>query len=186
MRRKISNLCKALNFSVGLNKIFGSKSDIEKAFGAFKKSIKGKNIKYAIGGGLALAFHGYIRATKDIDIFLPDNKNVNSFNNSIERKFKHVSGNNYLYINSDVELDTITPDSQRLVPGDVIKEAIKNSIESDGVKFLDLKGLIEIKLYSWRLRDRADIEELMKINGEDKIYKMFEGDKELLKKLKEI
>jgi predicted nucleotidyltransferase len=51
--------------------------NIQSDFEKFLKLLEKNNVRYMIIGGYAVAFHGYPRFTKDMDIFfLNDNENV--------------------------------------------------------------------------------------------------------------
>ena len=45
--------------------------DIQQELRALIVALNGASIEYALCGGLAVAFHGYARFTKDIDILIP-------------------------------------------------------------------------------------------------------------------
>ncbi len=46
--------------------------DIYEEFRSLLKILNAKDAQYAVCGGFAVAFHGYVRATKDIDLLIPE------------------------------------------------------------------------------------------------------------------
>jgi hypothetical protein len=139
-------------------------------------------IDYVVIGAVALKEHGYERVTENIDLVLTA-EGVAKFN-------KKLLGRGGLGLEG---YDQVTPGSSKRLrtfpggvsinvmitgdyPGDgkpkpvTMPEPFLASIEIDGVRFVTLEKLIELKLASGmaasdRLKDLADVQELIKIRG---------------------
>jgi hypothetical protein len=139
-------------------------------FKEFFQLLNAHEVHYLVVGGYAVAFHGYPRYTKDIDIWVeitPENaeKMVQTLND-----FGFAS----LGLNKEdfLEPDTIiqlghAPNRIDLIigiPGVDFEEAYANrvEVEIEGVKiyFIDLDNLKKSKKASGRLQDLADLENL--------------------------
>ncbi len=125
-------------------------------------------------GALALFEHGYARLTEDIDLVLTPE--------GLEVFHRELIGLGYLpafrgarkklrSTIEDIAIDVITTGEY---PGDgkpkpvSIPDPSAASIEIDGVRFVTIEKLIELKLASGmtaphRLKDLADVQELIKI-----------------------
>jgi hypothetical protein len=129
-------------------------------------------------GALALIAHGYARFTEDIDLILtPD---------GLETFQRELMGLGYAprcpgarkQIRSTVGGVSIALITSGEYPGDGMKKPVviprpdEASIEIDGIKVVTLEKLVELKLASGmtapdRLRDLADVQELIKIRKLD-------------------
>lgn len=129
-------------------------------------------VSYAVLGGMALVAHGYRRTTEDVDILVtPD---------GIKRAHEKLVGLGYrpAFEKSKNLRDTRTGVCIELVaaggyPGDgnpkpvAFPDPDKVAVEIDGIRYVDLPTLIELKLASGmtnpgRLRDLADVQELIR------------------------
>ncbi len=138
--------------------------------------LKEHKIDYLVIGALALLAHGYARFTEDIDVIIrPED---------LERFHRELIGLGYLpafegarkklratHDGTPVELI-----ASGEYPGDGKPKPVsfpnpsESFIEIDGVKFPTFEKLIELKLASGmtapdRLKDLADVQELIKIHG---------------------
>jgi hypothetical protein len=139
-------------------------------FKEFFQLLNANGVRYLIIGGYAVAYHGYPRYTKDIDIWI----GVNPEN--AERVVKTLKDFGFeslgLEIGDFLETDTIiqlghAPNRIDLImgaPGVDFEEsfAVREEEEIEGVKlnFIDLENLKKSKKASGRLQDLADIENL--------------------------
>ncbi len=131
------------------------------------------NVPYAVAGGMALVADGYVRTTVDVDILVsPD---------GLARIRQQFVGQGYLppFEGSRTLRDTQTGVRvEFLVTGQFPRDGKPNpvafpdpretSVEIDGVEYLSLSSLIELKLASvmtnpGRLRDLADVQELIRV-----------------------
>ena len=138
--------------------------------------LKERGIDYLVVGALALFAHGYPRLTEDIDLVFTSE--------GLDRFHDELVGPGYasafpgarkrLRSTKDgVRIDVITAGEY---PGDGKPKPVsfpvpsQAAIEIDGIRFATLEKLIELKLASGmtasdRLKDLADIQELIKIRG---------------------
>jgi hypothetical protein len=140
------------------------------------QDLKAHGIDYMIIGALALFEHGYPRLTEDIDLVLT--------REGLEAFHRELIGLDYLPVfpgdrkrlrstTDGIIIEIMTTGEY---PGDgkpkpvSIPEPSTASTEIDGVRFVTLEKLIELKLASGmtaphRLRDLADVQELIKFRG---------------------
>lgn len=139
------------------------------------------NIDYAVIGAIALNQHGYRRFTEDIDLLLTKEglekfkKTLRGFGyrpafNGATKKFRTTEQN--------IPVEIITSGE---FPGDGLPKPVefpdpaKFTVVIDGVKTITLEKLIELKLTSGltagdRLKDLADVQELIKLKGLDEVF----------------
>ena len=138
--------------------------------------LKEHDIDYVVIGAIALLAYGYPRFTEDIDLILTDE--------GLERFHKELIGLGYApafegarkRLRSTRDGTPIELIAAGEFPGDRKPKPVRfpdpseASVEIDGVKFPTLEKLIELKLASGmtapdRLKDLADVQELIKIRG---------------------
>ena len=131
------------------------------------------DIPYAVVGGLALFAHDYQRYTEDVDLLVtPD---------GLKRIHKELDGLGYVppFSGSKNLRDTDTKVKIEFLvtgqfPGDgkpkpvAFPDPALAAVEKDGIKYLSLPALVELKLASGmtnplRLKDIADVMELIKL-----------------------
>ncbi len=136
------------------------------------KKLEALGIDYAVAGALALGAHGYVRATVDVDVL------VTGEGHRILRE--RLDGFGYVppFAGSRNLRDTQTGVRIEFLisgefPGDGRPKPVsfpspaEAGLEIDGVRYLRLEKLIELKLASGmtnpnRLKDLADVQELIK------------------------
>ncbi|MDO8628874.1 MAG: nucleotidyltransferase family protein [Phycisphaerales bacterium] len=135
--------------------------------------LKELGIPYAVLGGMALVAHGYRRTTEDVDILVsPD---------SLESIQRSLVGLGYrpLFEGSKNLRDTRTGVRIEFVlagqfPGDgkpkpvAFPDPAKGAVEIDGIQYVGLPVLIELKLASGmtnpgRVHDLGDVQELIRV-----------------------
>ena len=132
-----------------------------------------ENISYAIIGGMALAIHGLVRPTQDVDVLMTTA--------GLDRFHERLVGRGYVPVFAGARKhfrDTITGVNVEVItageyPGDgkpkpVVFPAPESAAnEIDGVRVLSLERIIELKLASGltaehrTLRDLADVQMLI-------------------------
>ena len=130
------------------------------------------DVKYLVIGGVAVIYHGYTRATSDIDFWYKPS--LDNFHNILDA-FKE-----YGVDVSDLESITFDPKTTYLrlptgfrteflpaVGSDVLFDDAKEkseTLELEGVKIpvIGYDHLVHLKMTTNRLKDKADVEELHK------------------------
>ena len=145
-----------------------------KEFISFLKAVQKFQVEYILVGGFSLVFHGYVRGTKDMDIWLrPTNQNrdklVKAFEelgfaqgieelkqSDFEKMLRFTAGGH------PFEIDMMT-----YISGVEFDEAIRDAahfpFEDMNIPVLQLHHLKINKLAAMRPRDLNDIRELEKI-----------------------
>lgn len=151
---------------------------IQKTMTTFARRLSEEGIDYALAGGMALMLHGYRRETIDVDFLLtPEGRD------RFEEKLLGLgyapafpgARKSFRDISTRVEIDLILTGEY---PGDgkpkpvSFPDPTQSSIEIEGLRILRLEKLIELKLASGmtapnRLRDLADVQELIKVKQLD-------------------
>ena len=144
--------------------------NIQSDFEKFLKLLEKNNVRYMIIGGYAVAFHGYPRFTKDMDIFfLNNNENIKKLVNSmIQFGFSKKDINEELFKETgniiQFGVEPLRIDLLNDIDGISYLEAEKNVVNGHYgdviVKFIGKDELIKNKSSTNRLKDKADIEEL--------------------------
>jgi hypothetical protein len=154
------------------SRFFEGRSAVQQALERIARRLSELGVPYAVVRGMALFQHGYRRFTEDIDILVTDE--------DLQRIHEQLEGRGYLplFANSrnlrdtehGVRIEFLTAGTY---PGDGKPKpvAFPNpqpvAFESDGIRYINLPKLIELKLASGmsspgRLRDLADVQELIK------------------------
>ena len=129
-------------------------------------------IPYAVVGGMALVAHGYDRTTLDVDI-LVTREGLDALRKSLEgRGYRppFEGSRNLRDTRTGVQIEFVVTGA---FPGDGKPKAVAFpppadvSVEIDGIRYVTLPTLIELKLASGmtnpgRLRDLADVQELIR------------------------
>lgn len=129
-------------------------------------------IPYAIADVMALNAHGYTRATVDVDILLRP-EGLAAVHDALDGLgfLPPFSGAKQLRdVETSVRIEFLIAGQY---PGDgkpkpvIFPDPVRASVEIDGIRFLSLTTLIELKLASGmtnagRLKDLADVQELIK------------------------
>ena len=138
-------------------------------FKEFIELLNKNNVRYIVIGGYAVVYHGYVRSTNDIDIWIDireDNikkliKVLDDFGfSSLSIKEADFLPNQIIqlgYPPNRIDLIT-TPAGIEFETCYESKEQV--SIDDTAVNIIDLENLIKAKKASNRTRDLADIEEL--------------------------
>ena len=161
-----------------VDEFFMAEGPVHKTLRTLARRLSEEGIDYALAGGMALVLHGYRRETEDVDVLLS--------RDGREAFRGKLTGRGYLPLfpgarktfrdtGTGVEIDIITEGD---FPGDGKPKPVSfphpraASTEIDGVRVLTIEKLIELKLASGmtaphRLRDLADVQELIKVLGLD-------------------
>lgn len=167
-------------FSEGL-RFFNGTGMLNEALAKLARDLESRKIDYAIVGAVALNQHGFQRFTTDIDLLLTRDGLLQfreelvglGYRPSFEgatKKFRTTDAN--------VPLDVIMTGE---FPGDGLPKPVAfpdpahSAVVIDGVKTITLEKLVELKLASGmtasdRLKDLADVQELIKIKQLDRTF----------------
>jgi hypothetical protein len=140
---------------------------------AITSKLRDLNIPYAVIGGMSLVAHGYDRTTEDVDI-LVDEQGLQKIHERLgglgyAPPFK--GSKNFRDVGTGVRIEFLVTGQY---PGDgkpkpvVFPRPDEASIEIDGIRYLKLPAVIDLKLASGmtaphRLRDLADVQELIRV-----------------------
>lgn len=132
------------------------------------------HVEYVLVGGFAVIYYGYVRTTQDIDLLVfPSLDNAARITAALadfgfgaagipHDVFAHEGSAVHLGTEPN-RIDLLT--SLRGVSNRAVFEAAqKIELEGVAVRIISLRHLVEAKRNSDRARDRADAEELLKIN----------------------
>jgi len=132
-------------------------------------------VDFIVIGGYAVIFHGYVRTTGDLDIWLkPDNENklrlVKAFREFgiTPDSMNSVAGCDFTQVVAFHH--GVVPDKVDFITGmagltfeDAIKKVKVFRVSGMTVPVLSLSDLVINKLSTTRLKDKLDVEELQKI-----------------------
>jgi hypothetical protein len=162
-------------------KFFSGTGMLNDALSRLVRDLERNGIDYAVIGAIALNQHGYRRFTEDIDLLMT-REGLDAFREKLvglgyrpafegaKKKFRTTEEN--------IPVEIITAGE---FPGDglpkpvVFPEPGEVSVSIDGVKTVSLEKLIELKLTSGisapdRLKDLADVQEMIKLKSLDDAY----------------
>jgi hypothetical protein len=152
---------------------FEKESAVHKTLQRIARRLEELGIPYAIAGGMALFFHGLRRFTEDVDILVS--------RDGLTELHRHLVGLGYVPpfagsknlrdVESGVRIEFLVTGDY---PGDgkpkpvAFPDPVVTSVGIDGVRFLTLPKLVELKLASGmtnpgRLKDLGDVQELIRI-----------------------
>jgi hypothetical protein len=147
-----------------------SSMNIQPDFEDFLRLLETHEVDYMIVGGYAVAFHGFPRFTRDIDIFFDaSTANMDRLSQvlvafgfqekSVPREAMQTPGNVVAIGVPPVRIDLVNR-----IDGVTYAEARSNTVRgkygSVDVTFIGRQDLIRNKLATSRTQDKADVEEL--------------------------
>lgn len=134
--------------------------------------LEGLGVPYAVVGGMAVVTHGYARTTVDVDILLrPDDiARVHGALEGLGFRPQFPGSRDLRDTETGVRIEFLSSGG---FPGDGRPKPVSfpdpaaAAVEIDGIRFLALERLIELKLASGmslagRLKDLADVQELIR------------------------
>jgi hypothetical protein len=158
-----------------VGRFFMGTSDVHVALARVTQKLEQLRIPYAVCGGLAVNAHGYQRTTTDVDLLVTAE--------GLTRFKEHALGLGWLEkfpgsrgvrdMDRRVPIDFLIAGG---IPGDGTRHGVEfpdptgATIEKEGVRYLTLAKLIELKLASGmslasRLQDLADVARLIAIHS---------------------
>ncbi|MCA8996116.1 MAG: hypothetical protein KDA80_04005 [Planctomycetaceae bacterium] len=150
---------------------FENESGVHRTLRRICERLDELGVAYNVVGGMAMFFHGYRRFTEDVDLLVTADGLKHIQEKLVGRGYlpPFEGSRNLRDTETGVRIEfLITGD----FPGDgkpkpvAFPDPNKTSIEIDGVTFISLVGLLELKLASGltnprRARDLADVQELI-------------------------
>jgi hypothetical protein len=159
---------------------FGGRGRLHETLRRLASRFDAEAISYALVGGLALGEHGYVRMTDHVDVLVtPD---------GLRRFVERCAGRGYIATNPGATRSYRDTESRVRIeflvtgefPGDGKPKAVAfqdPAIASviEGIRVLPLPRVVELKLASGmtapdRLRDLADVQELIKARDLDEAF----------------
>lgn len=162
-------------YAEGLRYFMGQ-GELNNALAQLSSDLKQRGIDYMVIGAVALMAHGYPRFTEDIDLVLTK-EGLEAFHQELIGlgyvPAFHGAKKRLRSTRDGVPIEVIVTGEY---PGDGKPKPVSfpvpadASIEIDGVRVVTLEKLIELKLASGmtapdRLKDLADVQELIKVRG---------------------
>ena len=157
-------------------RLFMGEGKLNDALSRLVRDLREQEIDYVVIGALALLAHGYPRFTEDIDVVVT--------REGLERFHEVLVGRSYLpafagarkRLRSTADGTPVELIASGEYPGDGKPKPVSfpnpadYAVEIEGIKYLTLEKLIELKLASGmtapdRLKDLADVQELIKVRG---------------------
>lgn len=157
------------------DRFFQGRGPVHETLRAVVAKLDALGIPYAVVGGLALFQHGYRRFTEDVAL-LVSWEGLKRIHESLEGRgytIRFEGAKNLLDAKTRVSIEFIVsgeyPGDGKIKPVS-FPDPAQVGEEYDGIRYLNLPSLVELKLASAmtnpeRLRDRADVQELIKILG---------------------
>ncbi len=151
---------------------------LNKTLARLSKDLDAHGIDYVVIGAAALLAHGYQRLTEDIDLLMTPAGLQKFHDELIGLGYAPSFPGARKRIRSTVDGVSIEVMTTGEYPGDgkpkpvSMPEPMESSVKIEGINFLSLEKLIELKLASgisaaYRLKDLADVQELIKIRRLD-------------------
>ncbi len=143
---------------------------LSKDFKEFIELLNGHNVRYLVVGGYAVAFHGYPRYTKDLDVWIElSPENADNIIKALEEFGFGSSGlksEDFLETDQIIQLgyppnriDILTT-LKEIKFEDCYKARVEVDIQGLRINFIDLENLKHNKRVTGRPQDLADAENL--------------------------
>ena len=138
-------------------------------FKEFLRLLRAEGVEYLIVGGWAVIYHGYPRATKDIDIWIAvDAENANRVVRTL-RKFGFdvalpvdlfLHEEKVVRIGDEPNVIEIMTSASGVEFRECYRERLEITLDNEPVSLISLRDLRTNKFAAGRLKDLADLEEL--------------------------
>lgn len=163
------------------SEFFMGSGDVRKTMRRLAERLTSAGVSYAIVGGMALGEHGYVRMTEDVDVLVTREGLTRFVEDCVGRGYApEHQGAKRAFRDSEtgVRIDFVVSGEY---PGDGKPKPVsfpdpsESSVEANGLRVLALSRLVELKLASGtsapgRLRDLADVQELIRAEGLDESF----------------
>jgi hypothetical protein len=160
-------------YAEGLRYFMGE-GTINKTLARLAEELEQRGIDYMVIGAIALLAHGYPRFTEDIDLVMTSEGLQKFHDELVGLGYVPAFSGSRKRLRSTADGVSIEVMTTGEFPGDGKPKPVSMprpadaSIEIDGIRFVTLEKLIELKLASGmsapdRLKDLADVQELIKL-----------------------
>lgn len=140
----------------------------------------GVGLPYVVIGGFSVIAHGYLRATKDSDLLVPDGSEADAairrfldrigaarLSDGAVLGAAEIAGSHRLSVNSrhgivDIMRGALAPLDYETVAA----EAVEVKADTESAPFASLRSLVGFKRLAGRSQDRPDPENLERVHGE--------------------
>lgn len=157
-----------------VDNFFMSEGPVHKTMKSLARRLTEEGVDYALAGGMALVLYGYRRETIDVDFLLTGEGRQRFEEQLVGRGYVPLfpgARKRFRDTQTGIEIDLIITGEY---PGDGKPKPVSfpnpadASTEIDGIRIVTLPKLIDLKLASGmtaphRLRDLADVQELIKV-----------------------
>lgn len=140
--------------------------EIQDTLSLAKRSLEKEGVKFALIGGFALAAHGVIRATQDIDLLVEGSKKAEAKKSLGGAGFKLVFENcEVLHFSGPGQLDILLANRESTL--DMLRRA--KLINDFPIPVVSAEDLIGLKIQAYKndpdreFQDKADIQSLLKV-----------------------
>jgi hypothetical protein len=158
------------------SQFYMSRGDVYNTLRRLTQRLDQERIPYALIGGLALAAHGFVRMTQDVDILMTAEGLTTFRERCVGRGYTPAfpgAQKTFRDTETRVRIEVITTGE---FPGDgkpkpvSFPDPLAASVEREGIRIVTVEKLIELKLASGmsaphRLRDLADVQDLVSVLG---------------------
>lgn len=160
----------------------------ELAIEAILRELVEGNVEFLLIGGVAVAYHGYVRGTKDVDVVpAPDRGNLERLAMVLRRLEAEVAGSedfeegelpdpldpaalelggNWVLSTRLGRLDVMQWIGDAELWGDLAPAAVEERIDGLPIKLVSYEDLVKLKELAGRPRDLLDLEKLREARGE--------------------
>ncbi len=158
-------------------RFFKGASGLHDALRELAKRLHELEIRYVVIGGMALTAYGYARMTEDIDILIAPAELKKLHQQLVGRGYarEFTGAKNLRDTTTKVKIEFVLtgdfPGSGKPQPVSFPNPSDTDPVDHDGVKFIGLKRLVELKLASGmtggpdRAKDLVDVQELIKLRA---------------------
>jgi hypothetical protein len=160
---------------------FGGRGAVRTTMRRLAERFAAENISYAIVGGMAVGQHGYVRMTEDVDVLVTAEGLARFQARCVGRGYVAThpgAARSFRDAETGVRIEFLITGEY---PGDGKPKAVSFpdpascSVDAEGIRLIDLARLIELKLASGlsapdRLRDLADVQELIRVEQLDEAF----------------
>ena len=147
--------------------------------GALIAHLRRHGVPHVVIGGWAVIAHGYVRATEDIDVLIPDTPqmrraataalhevNARSLDGRALAEDDDMPDQGWQVDTDHGRIDVLLEGVAPLDYASVAQTAVTGELDGETAMIADLAHLAAFKRLAGRARDRADLEELEALHGE--------------------